>query len=121
MSINIASEIVHFTERTTQAAQPFRRPDLPGAACLVSGADRCSVSSVRACVPVSRALHGLRCCLSCAAVPGVLEWAGVHRRGIQGAPGVGWVMPAIKFFKEKGVFGVPLANTHPHLYKTKPI
>ena len=26
---------------------------------------------------------------------------GLHRRGIQGA---GWVMPAIKFFKEKGVF-----------------
>ncbi len=36
-----------------------RRYDLPGVACLVSGADRCSVSSVRACVSVRRVLHGL--------------------------------------------------------------
>lgn len=36
-----------------------RRSDLPGAACLVSGADRCSVSSVRACASccVRSALH----------------------------------------------------------------
>ena len=33
---------------TLQALQPRRRPDLPGTACLVSSADRCSVSSVRA-------------------------------------------------------------------------
>ena len=38
---------------------------------------------------------------------------GLHPRGIQGAPGVGQVMPAIKFFKEKGVFWIPLANTTP--------
>jgi hypothetical protein len=33
--------------------------------------------------------YGLRCCLYRVAVPGALEWAGVHRRGIQGTPGVG--------------------------------
>lgn len=31
---------------------------------------------------------------------------------MQGAPGVGWVMPAIKFFKEKGAFWVSIANTY---------
>lgn len=69
--------------------QPRRRPDPPDAACLVSGADRCSVSSVRACVSVRRVLyglpciwHGLRCRLCFAVRPGALEWAGVHRRGI---------------------------------------
>lgn len=35
-------------------------------------------------------------------------------------PGVGQVMPAIKFFKEKGVFGIPLANTHPTFTNQNP-
>lgn len=39
------SEIVHFAGHTAR-----RRPDRPGVVCLVSSADRCSVSSVRACV-----------------------------------------------------------------------
>ena len=46
---------------------------------------------------------------------------GLHRRGIQGAPGVGWVMPAIKFSKEKGVFRGSCCQHPPHLHKTKPI
>lgn len=50
MSINIASEIVHFAGHTARPPPPCRRYDLPGAAFLVSGADRCSVSSVWACV-----------------------------------------------------------------------
>ena len=78
-----------------------------GAACPASG---------RVCL----ALHGLSCRLSCAVVPGALEWAGVHRRGIWVEPGVGQVMPAIKFFKEKGVFDVTLAKTHPTFTKRNP-
>ena len=67
--------------------QHRRRYDLPGAVCLVSSADRCSVFSVRVCVSclvcgLSCIWPGLPCCLSCAVVPGALEWAGVHRRGI---------------------------------------
>lgn len=50
------------------------------------------------------AWRGLPCRLCRVAVPGTLEWAGMHRQGIQGTPGVGQVMPAIKFFKEKGGF-----------------
>lgn len=46
---------------------------------------------------------------------------GLHRRGIQGAPGVGWVMPAIKFSKEKGVFRGSCCQHPPHLHKTNPI
>lgn len=64
-----------------QTVQPRHRPDLSGVACLVSGADRCSVSSFRACVPVRRVLRGLRCCLCCAAVPGALG-AGVSTGGV---------------------------------------
>lgn len=36
---------------TLHALQLRRRPDLPRAPCLASSADRCSASSVRACVP----------------------------------------------------------------------
>ena len=64
---------LHSFGHTAQTAQPRRRPDLPGVACLVSSADRCSVYSVRACVSVRRVLyglpciwHGLCCCLCCA-------------------------------------------------------
>ena len=47
-----------------------RRYDPPGAACLVSSADRCSVSSVRACAPCARpVLLPVLCSLSgCAGV-----------------------------------------------------
>lgn len=79
-----------------------------GAACPAFGS---------ACI----ALHGLSCNLSCSVVPGALGWAGNHRRGIQAAPVVGWVMPAIKFFKEKGGFRRSSYQHPPHLHKTKPI
>lgn len=85
-----------------------------GAACPASGR-------------VCRSLHGLCLHLARRALLPVMcrpsgcagGW-GLHRRGIQGAPVVGWVMPAIKFFKEKGVFGVPLANTHPTFTNQNP-
>lgn len=104
-----------------------RYPAPPGAVCLVSGADRCNVSNVREC-------RGMVCPDTCPpwylARPALLPvlcspsgcaggW-GLHPRGIQGAPGVGQVMPAIKFFKEKGVFGIPLANTHPTFTNQNP-
>ena len=71
---------------TAQAVQRRRRYDLHGVACLVLGADgaACPASG-----RVYRALCGLPCCLLRVVVPGALEWAGVHRRGIQGTPGVG--------------------------------
>lgn len=99
----------------------LHRPDLPGVVCLVSSADRCSVSSVRACVSCLAwsALHLVRPVLLpvlCSPSGCAGGW-GLHRRGIQGAPGVGQVMPAIKFFKEKGVFGVSLTNIHPTFTK----
>nr|DAH60278.1 MAG TPA: hypothetical protein [Caudoviricetes sp.] len=56
------------------ALQPRRRPDLPGAVCLVSSADRCSVSSVRACrgMVCPGIWRGLCCYLCCAIRPGAL-------------------------------------------------
>ena len=96
-------------------------------ACLVSSADRCNVSSVRAC-------RGTVCPGTCPAMilarPALLPvlcspsgcaggW-GLHRRGIQEASGVGQVMPAIKFFKEKGVFRRSLSNTHPTFTNPNP-
>ena len=69
---------------TLHALQLRRRPDLPRAPCLASSADRCSVSSVRACVSVRRVLRGLPCIwrgLCCAVRPGALG-AGVSTGGV---------------------------------------
>ena len=75
-----------------------------GAACPASG-------RVCRCVAWSALLPAL-CRLS-----GCAGGCGLHRRGIWGEPGVGQVMPAIKFFKEKGVFEIPLTNIHPTFTK----
>ena len=64
--------------------------------------------------------HGLPCCLLCAGRPGALEWAGVHLRGIQEAPGVGWVDSLSRKNSKKAFFGVSLANTHPTFTKRNP-
>lgn len=70
---------------------------------------------------LSRPGSGTACPAACAVQSVRMRWGlGLHWRGIQGAPGVGQVMPAIKFFKEKGVFSVPLANTHPTFTKRNP-
>lgn len=66
---------------------------------LVSSADRCSVSSVRACVPVyglpwylSRPGFGTACPAACAVQSVRVRWGlGLHLWGIWGEPGVGWV------------------------------
>lgn len=99
--------------------QPRRRPDRP-ARSLVFGTYRCSVSSFWVgglpwYLPALVLVLPVMCRPS-----GCARWGGGHRRGIQGAQGVGQVMPAIKFFKEKGVFSVPLANTHPTFTNQNP-
>ena len=59
---------------------PRRRHDLPGVACLVSSADRCSVSSVRACVSVCGLLwavclaSGTACATACAVQSLRVRW-----------------------------------------------
>lgn len=64
---------------------------------------------------------GTACPAACAVQSVRVRWGlGLHLWGIWGEPGVGQVMPAIKFFKEKGVFGVPLANTHPTFTNQNP-
>ena len=120
--------IMHMIEGLP-AFQRSRRYDLPRAVCLVSSADRCSVSSVRACVVPCVVCPGT-CPALVLARPALLPvlfsrsgcagGCGLHRRGIWGEPGVGQVMPAIKFFKEKGVFGVFLSNTHPTFTNQNP-
>lgn len=57
-----------------------RRYDLPGVACLVSSADRCSVSSVWACVPVRVLLwavclaSGTACATACDVQAARVRW-----------------------------------------------
>ena len=61
-------------------SSPRRRPDPPGVACLVSSADRCSVCSVRACVPVRGLLwavclaFGMACAAACALQSVRVRW-----------------------------------------------
>lgn len=90
-----------------------RRYDLPGVACLVSSADRCSVSSVRACVPVRLALRGLSWYLPAL----VLAWSallpvlcsrsgcaggwGLHLWGIWGELGVGRSTPRVEKIQKR--------------------
>jgi hypothetical protein len=89
---------------------PVQRVQRPGVcACARSAAGMVCLASGTACAAAC-SVQSPRVCWGC----------GLHRRGMQGAPGVGWVMPAIKFFKEKGVFGVPLTNTHPSFTKRHP-
>ena len=112
--------------RIAQAVQPLHRHDRSGTACLVSSADRCSVSGVRACVPVRRVLrclpciwHSLCCCLRCAAVPGALGACRGTPAGHIAAAQPRPVSAAIKFFKEKGVFQRSSCQHPPHPHKTK--
>ena len=108
-----------FRTRCTPSS-PAAVPISTGAPCLVSSADRCSMSSVRAC-------RGMVCLGTCPALvlarpvmlpvlcspSGCAGGWGLHRRGIQGAPGVGQVMPANSEAQEKGVFRGSYHHTHP--------
>ena len=99
-------------------------PSSPAAACLVSGADRCSVSSVRACVPCLAwsALHlvwPVPLPVLCSPSGCAGGW-GLHRRGIQEAPGVGWVDSLRRKNSKKAFFSVHLANPHPTFTNPNP-
>lgn len=103
-----------------RALQRLHSPDLPGVVCLVSVADRCNVSSVRACVPVRgllrawSALHLARPAL----LPVLCSPSGcagglcLHRRGIWGEPGVGQVSPVTTEKIKKGSknYPTPIVN-----------
>lgn len=83
MSINIVSEIVHFAGHTARPPASRHWYDLQDAACLVSSADRCSVYSVRACVPVRDVV-----CLAACAVQAVrVRWG-------LGSPPAGYIAAA---------------------------
>ena len=106
---------------TLHTLQRRRRHDLPRAACLVSSADRCRASSVRACVSCLAwsALHLVRPALLpvlCSPSGCAGDW-GLHLWGIWGEPGVG-VVDASRRKNSKKAFLLP---THPlFLYKTPP-
>lgn len=96
MSINIASEIVHFAGHIAGSPTPAA-----GTIYLASNADRCSVSSVWACVSVRGLLwavclaSGTVCAAACRVQSVRVRWGfGLHRRGIWDEPGVGQVSPA---------------------------
>ena len=82
-----------------------RRYDLPGAACLVSGADRCSVSSVRACVPVRGVVclaSGTACPAACRVRSFRVRWAGVSTSGAYGASrGWGWSIVSVEKIQKR--------------------
>lgn len=123
MSINIASEIVHFAGRFAHppAPAPSRstRRGLSGIECRPVQRVQCSGVSWHG-LPwyLPRPGSGTVCAAACR-VYSVRVCAGgwgLHRRGMWGAPGVGQVMPAIKFFKEKGVpspHPPPFTNQNP--------
>ena len=122
MSINIASEIVHFGGHVAGSPAPAAVPICP--AWVVSGIECGPVQRVQRpgvcalpCVVCPGICppwfwHGLRCSLSCSAVPGALEWAGGSTGGVYSrrpAP------PGQSRHHRKN------KKDPPHLHKTKPI
>lgn len=106
--------------RTRSAPSSSRlRYDLPGVACLVSSAYRCSVSSVRGCVP----------CLARSAMPPVMcrpsgrAGAGVSTSGVYGeSRGWGWSTPRVEKIQKRRSPPTPLfsaQNTPPPLSISK--
>lgn len=97
--------ICSVSDTLRRQSSPRRRPDLPGTACLVSSADKCSVSSVRACVHCLAwsALHLARPALLpvVCSPPGCAGGWGLHLWGIWGAPGVGWSTPRIEKIQKR--------------------
>ena len=111
------SDTFHAIQRPAQSRSPR-------AACLVSGADRCSVSSVRArvsCLAWS-ALHLVRPVLlpvmcSRSGCAGVL---GSPPAGYTGSTGSGVVDTSRRKNSKKAFFGVRAANTHPTFTNQNP-
>ena len=102
---------------------PRRRYDLPGVACLVSSADRCSVSSVWAAVCPGTCLpwfwHGLPCCLCCAVCPDALG-LGSPPAGYTGSSGGGVGHARDKIFQRKRRFSWFVLLTPTSSSQTKP-
>ena len=87
--------------------------DLPGAACMVSGVYRCSVPSVRACVPCLAS--GTDCAAACDVQAVRVRWGlGLHLWGIWGEPGVGWSTPRVEKIQKRRFIKV-VVNYHPRL------
>ena len=111
-----ASVSAQFRTRSTPS-NALHSLDLPGVGGLVSSADRCSVSSVRGCVP----------CLAWSVLPPVVcrrsgcagGW-GLHLWGIWGEPGGGVVDTWRRKNSKKAFFGVRAANTHPTFTNQNP-
>ena len=109
---------------TLPTLQPRRRSDRPCVACLVSSADRCSASSVWAVVcpgtcPALVLARPVLLPVLCSPSGCAGDW-GIHRRGIQGAPGVGWSIVSVEKIKKRRFFGVRAANTHPTFTNQNP-
>ena len=96
-----------------------------GAACPASGR-LCLALHCMVCPGTCPALvFGTACAAACAVQSFRVRWGwGLHRRGIQGAPGVGQVMPAHSEANKKGVFPVSpppgSCATHPHPHGPAP-
>ena len=98
-----------------------RRYDLLGVACLVSSADRCSVSSVWACVSVRVLLcavclaSGTACPDACAMQAVLVRWG--HPGGMGPEARVGVVSPVSSDQNKKGAF---FSNTNPTFTNQNP-
>ena len=125
MSIGIYAFLrIYFLSFGLSAFAQFRtrcRSDCPGAACLVSSADRCSVSSVWACVSV----RGVVCPAACA-VQSVRVRLGLESPplGYMGRAGGGVVAASRRKNSKKGVLSLPpplfcSKSPHPHCQSQK--
>lgn len=107
-----------------QPSSACRRPDLPGVGGLVSSADRCSVSSVWACVSVRGVVclaFGTGCPAACAVQSVRVCWGlGSPPAGYTGSAG-GWVVDSLRRKNSKKAFsGGCAANTHPTFTNQNP-
>ena len=107
------------------ALQCRRRPNLSGTVYLVSGADRCSMSSVRACVSVRVVVclaSGTACAAACAVQAVRVRWGlGSLPAGYIGSAGGGAGHARDKIFQRKRRFLGFVLPSPPRLHKTKPI
>ena len=119
LPINHAKGSTTIIKRFPSSAR--RRPDLPGAACLLSSADRCSVSSVWACVSVRGVVclaSGTACPAACAVQSVRVRWAGVSTSGVYGeSRGWGWSTPRVEKIQKRRFSWVASQTTHPILTK----
>lgn len=100
MSIGIYAFLrIYFLSFGLSAFAQFRTHCPTSSAAAVPIAQRAQRPGVCVC-----AWRGLPCRLCRVAVPGTLEWAGMHRQGIQGTPGGGAGHARDKIFQRKRRF-----------------